>query len=674
MPRRVPVPVLRPPIEQCKSTGVSLDANSRVVVMMDEGGAGEALVSRLEKRGVKVLTLTSALEAEALEAQLKSWLEAGSIQGVYWLPALDVEPGLEEIDLESWRDLNCRRVKNLYHTMRCLYELVSGPGTFLLAATRMGGLHGYGPGAGATAPMGGAVTGFTKAYKRERSQALVKAVDFEVNRKPAELAESLIAETVSDPGIVEVGYYQGDRFSIGLAEQPTEDGLPGLVLNKESIFVVTGAAGGITSAIIADLAAASGGIFYLLDIVPQPDPHSPYILLFRKDKEALKQKLIEEARSSGEHPTPVKIEKQLQAVEREEAALRAIEAVQSAGGEASYRSVDLMDGPAVAAAIDEIRQRHGRIDVLVHAAGVEISRNLPDKDAQQFDLVFGVKADGFFNLLKAAQGMPIGATVAFSSVAGRFGNAGQTDYSAANDLMCKVTSSMRQWRPETRALVIDWTAWAEIGMACRGSIPKIMEIAGIELLPPEVGIPTIRRELTCSGRRGEIVVGGKLGLLTEEWDATGGLDPVNASNWLAECKPPLLMLGKVIAAKLYSGVEVETTLDPKVQPFLYDHIMDGTPLLPGVMGTEAFAEIASAMAPGYQVASVEDEAFERPFKFFQMEPQTLHLSATLYLIGEGELLAQSALKSRRVIRVKGGGIGSGECAFHRERAPDAQPD
>ena len=41
----------------------------------------------------------------------------------------------------------------------------------------------------------------------------------------------------------------------------------------------------------------------------------------------------------------------------------------------------------------------------------------------EFDLVFNVKADGWFNLLHAIGDMPLGATVAFSSIAGRFGNA-----------------------------------------------------------------------------------------------------------------------------------------------------------------------------------------------------------------------------------------------------------
>ena len=100
--------------------------------------------------------------------------------------------------------------------------------------------------------------------------------------------------------------------------------------------------------------------------------------------------------------------------------------------------------------------------------------------------------------------------------------AGQTDYSAANDLLCKITSNFRTTRPATRGIAIDWTAWGGIGMATRGSIPKVMESAGIDMLPPEAGIPVIRRELTAGGTRGEIVVGQRLGALLNEWDATGG--------------------------------------------------------------------------------------------------------------------------------------------------------
>jgi len=386
-------------------------------------------------------------------------------------------------------------------------------------------------------------------------------------------------------------------------------------------------------------------VFYLLDLVPAPDRKDPHIALFRQGRDALKAALIEEARAAGEKVTPAQIDKRLMSVERAEAALRAIESVEAAGGTVYYFSGDLRDSAAVQAAMDDLRQRYGRIDVLLHAGGLEISRALPDKDPAQFDLVFDVKADGFFNLLKAAAGLPIGAAVVFSSVAGRFGNNGQTDYSAANDLLCKISSSFRNWRPATRGIAIDWTAWGGIGMATRGSIPKIMEMAGIDMLPPESGIPTIRRELTQSAFSGEIVVGGRLGILTAEFDAHGGLDTDKAAQALAAWQPPLLMIGQVKAAKLYGGLEVETTFDPNVQPFLFDHALDGTPLLPGVMGTEAFAQLANLLAPDYRVAAVENIKFDSPFKFYRRQPRTLYLSATLHPSADGDLIAHTTLRS-----------------------------
>jgi NAD(P)-dependent dehydrogenase (short-subunit alcohol dehydrogenase family) len=644
MPRRVPVPSLRPPLAWCKPTGVTLGKGDRVVVGGDEGGVAAALARALGKEGVVVLSLDSATPTEAVASRLAAWLKEGSVHGVFWLPALDVEPGIADMDLAAFRETNRRRVKNLHAAMRVLYEDVAAPGTFLVSATRMGGLHGQTP-EGATAPLGGAVAGFTKAYKRERPEALVKVVDFAPDAQAAGVAEALVAEAVADPGVVEVGYHDELRWTIGLEERKAADGRPGLPLTKDTVFVVTGAAGGITSAIVADLAGASGGTFYLLDLVAEPSRTDPKIALIRHDREKLKAALIEEARAKGEKPTPVVIDRQIMGVERSEAALRAIESVEAAGGKAHWRSANLLDGPAIGAIVEEIRKSHGRVDVLVHAGGVEISRKLSEKEAKEFDLVFDIKADGFFSLLKAAEGVPIGATVVFSSVAGRFGNAGQTDYSAANNLLCTLSSALRRTRPETRAIAIDWTAWGGIGMATRGSIPQIMAAAGISMLPPESGIPTVRREIVAGGGSGEVVVAGTLGTMGAECDPTGGLDVGKAKADLAGRKRPLVMVGEVEAARLHGGLAVRTTLDPREQPFLLDHQIDGVPVLPGVMGTEAFAEVASVLCPGFHVAAVEDESFLLPFKFHRHQPATLHLSAVGTPGGVGEILVTTELRS-----------------------------
>ena len=234
---------------------------------------------------------------------------------------------------------------------------MAAPGTFLVSATRMGGLHGQTP-EGATAPLGGAVAGFTKSYKRERGEALVKVVDFAPGVPAAEVAEALVAEALADPGVVEVGRHDDLRWTITLEERPAADGRPGLPLTKDSVFVVTGAAGGITSAIVADLAGASGGTFYLLDLVAEPARADAKIALIRQDREKLKHALIEEAKAKGERPTPVAIDRQIMAVERSDAALRAIESVEAVGGKAHWRSANLLDGPAIAGIVEEIRKAH----------------------------------------------------------------------------------------------------------------------------------------------------------------------------------------------------------------------------------------------------------------------------------------------------------------------------
>ncbi len=644
VPRRVVTPVVRPPLTLCKPTGVVLGPGSRVVVMNDERGVGRILAERLTERGVTVLSFDDAPSAEELTRTLGEWCAQGPVAGVYWLPALDREPSLAEMDLQAFREQNRRRTKNLYTVMRALNEVVAPPGTFLVSATALGGVFGQDE-RGASAPLGGGVLGFTKAYKRERPEVTAKAVDFEGGAGPAEAADALLAETLADPGIVEVGYRDGRRWTLTLEECPAADGRAGLTLDHDTVFVVTGAAGGITSAIVADLAAASGGIFYLLDLVELPAAGDPDIARLREGREVLKHALIEEAKARGERPTPVQIDRRALAVERREAALRAVEAVTRAGGTAHYRRVDLLDGPAVTAVIDDVRTAHRRLDVLVHAGGLEISRALAEKEPAEFDLVFDVKADGFFNLLRAAEDLPLAATVVFSSVAGRFGNSGQTDYSAANALLCTMSRDLMGRRPATRAIAIDWTAWGGIGMATRGSIPKVMEMAGIEMLPSEVGIPTVRRELTAGRRADEIVVGGRLGILADEWDDTGGLDPAAASAWLAARSPRLGMVGRVEAARLYGGLAVETTIDPAAQPFLHDHQIDGTPVLPGVMGVEAFAQVASLLCPDLSVATVEQVEFQLPFKFFRMQPATLRLIATGHAAPDGQVLVDVGLWS-----------------------------
>jgi hypothetical protein len=604
-PRRVPVAVLRPPLEQCERTGVVLGEGSRVIVAADRGGVGAALTSRLRKLGVEVVTSGTQ----------------GQVDGVFWLPALDAEPPLEELDAAAWRAGLDARVKRLAALMRELPE-----SAFLIAGTRLGGRHGY-DATGATSVMGGAVTGFAKALHRERPDTLIKAVDFASSAKTAEPAERLLAEALQDPGAVEIGYADGLRWTVAVTEQPAPAARAHR-LTPDTTFVVTGAAGSIVAAITADLAqAAGGGTFHLLDLTPRPRADDPDVARAISGRDALKLELAERLRAQGVKPTPKLVERELAGLERAAAAQQAIAGIESAGGSAHWHAVDLTDPAAVQAALADVKAA----DVLIHAAGLDISHPLPSKPQAEYDLVFDVKADGWFNVLSALRGRPVGTAVAFSSIAGRFGNAAQTDYAAANDLLCKAVSNLRG----TRGIAIDWTAWADIGMAARGSIPKVMAAAGIELLPPAAGVPAVRRELERSPG-GEVVIAGTLGVLLEE-------EPQRVT------APQGPVRGTEAAITVNGGLEIRTELDPARQPFLDDHRIDGTPVLPGVMGMEAFAETAAALAPGYAVTALEDVALHAPFKFYRDEPRTLEVRALVRQDGEGRLAADCRLTGHRTL-------------------------
>jgi hypothetical protein len=128
-----------------------------------------------------------------------------------------------------------------------------------------------------------------------------------------------------------------------------------------------------------------------------------------------------------------------------------------------------------------------------------------------------------------------------------------------------------------------------------------------------------------------VVIGQRFGVLLNEWDATGGLDlsapAVSGDNRVLAQGA---MIGKITSMGLFKPLAIETILDPKAQPFLHDHQIDGTPVLPGVMGIEAFAEAALCLLPSWHVEAVEDVNFLAPFKFYRNEPRTVTIETTIH--------------------------------------------
>ena len=642
--RRVPTPVLRPRLDLCLPTGVIFNEQSRVIIIRDQGRVYDLLAQQLRARKAAVLVLEPGLPQE-VESVVQDWQAEGPVQGVFFLPTLDIEASVAEMDFTEWQTELDRRILPLYTAMRVL------PGAkFLACGTRFGGLHGCRPGS-ATGPLGGLASGFAKALSWERPDLVVKVIDFEEQASASVVSATLLEEILRDPGAVEIGREGDQRFGIAALEQQLPEE-PDFSLEAGSVFLVSGGTGGITTPVIEDLARETKGTFYLLGRTVLPPRDNPDIQRLKTDRNGLRDELVRRLKESGEKVTPAIVERKLAALERATTCLETMDSVEAAGGKPYYLQCDVLDSGSVQAAVDAVLQTEGSVDVLVHAAGVEHSRRLENKPLEEFVGTIAVKATGFYHLFHslAKKGALPKAVVAFSSVAGRFGNAGQTDYAAANDLLCKMVSAIRNQYPEMKAIALDWGAWADVGMASRGFIPNLMARAGIDMLSPAEAAPQVYKELV-HGLPGETILAGSLGILTAPREATGGLDLERANEALTTGQPIHVLLSRVTGLDLEEGVILEAELDPKDEPFLRDHALNGTPLLPGVMGIEGFsvaaqhvASVLGAEKGSFKAARLEEICFMLPFKFYRNEPRQVTWKARVQREETG-LVAHVVLES-----------------------------
>ena len=97
-------------------------------------------------------------------------------------------------------------------------------------------------------------------------------------------------------------------------------------------------------------------------------------------------------------------------------------------------AMNVTDRASIQAVVDQVMQKHGRIDILINNAGITQDARLVKMTEVQFDAVIDVNLKGVFNctqlivphMLEAKSGAIVNA----SSVVGIYGNFGQTNYSA----------------------------------------------------------------------------------------------------------------------------------------------------------------------------------------------------------------------------------------------------
>ena len=116
-----------------------------------------------------------------------------------------------------------------------------------------------------------------------------------------------------------------------------------------------------------------------------------------------------------------------------------------AGGESSAHAVDVTQRATVDEMVRQVKERFGRIDVLINNAGITMDATLAKMTEEQFDTVIDVNLKGVFNCTQAVlphmleQGK--GKIINASSVVGLYGNFGQTNYAATKAGVIGMTKS-----------------------------------------------------------------------------------------------------------------------------------------------------------------------------------------------------------------------------------------
>ena len=272
----------------------------------------------------------------------------------------------------------------------------------------------------------------------------------------------------------------------------------GIELGPESVVLLTGGARGITARLAVSLATTYGCSLELVGRSPLPDAPEEPEFATADDAAQLRQVLI----GRGER-TPAVIEAAVARLLAAREIRSTLSAIENAGVKVSYHAVDVRDAAALSRVVGSVYDRHGRLDGIVHGAGVIEDRLLADKTSESFRRVFDTKVGAAHTLVGAVR-EPYPFLVLFTSVSGAFGNKGQVDYAAANDALAALAWSLtsQQYGP---VVAVDWGPWAGSGMVTP-QLHREYVRRGVGLVDPEDGVARLLEELRTSLPEPEIVL------------------------------------------------------------------------------------------------------------------------------------------------------------------------
>ncbi|MEJ2855601.1 MULTISPECIES: SDR family NAD(P)-dependent oxidoreductase [unclassified Saccharothrix] len=380
-----------------------------------------------------------------------------------------------------------------------------------IAVSRIDGRLGMADPRGPAALLGG-LSGLTNTLAIEAPGLFTRTVDLSPDLSDDDAARLLLQEIEdADPVPTRIGVdARGTRHTLTLTHDtpaPTELPEPG----PTDLFVVTGGARGVTAACAIGLAKRYRTNLLLLGRTPNTGVPA-YLRTIPED--GLKAAIIAHTRAQGAKPLPREVEKIYKNVLAQREIQATLEAIRATGAQAEYLAVDVTDAEATKEAL-----RPYRITGVVHGAGVLADQLIVDKKAEDVAAVLGTKLHGLKSVLDAVEEPK--HVLLFSSVAGFFGNRGQSDYAMANEALNRVAVQLRADLPNSRVTSVVWGAWA--GGMVTPELERMFTERGVTLIPLATGVDYFTEQFT-GPRSADVVtvVGPDTPLSTREITAPTG--------------------------------------------------------------------------------------------------------------------------------------------------------
>jgi len=177
-----------------------------------------------------------------------------------------------------------------------------------------------------------------------------------------------------------------------------------------------------------------------------------------------------------------------------------IHSLENRGAEVIYYAVDIAKHQKLAEMIDASKQKFGKINGIIHCAGVLQDNYILNKKMDDARKVLVPKITGAINLDELTKNEELDFFVLFSSIVSIIGNVGQSDYAFANGFMddfaqtrddlCKIN------KRTGKTISFNWPLWATGGMQVEESAKKWIENKfGLIPMESESGIQAFETSL-----------------------------------------------------------------------------------------------------------------------------------------------------------------------------------